>query len=118
MRMSTLWQELEEAQPRHPGRVKAKTSLRANSNHQHGSLKGSPCWSNFIQAMSSPTHSTFQPGSVGFIIARLVFPQALGKAAAKYFFWPSGLVTPRICWRQDFSLSSRLPSVPEVNALA
>lgn len=59
-----------------------------------------PCWSNFIQAMSSPTHSAFQPGSVGFIMARLVFPQALGKAAAKYFFRPSGLVTPRI-WRRQ-----------------
>mmetsp|Transcript_25301 Transcript_25301/g.63430 ORF Transcript_25301/g.63430 Transcript_25301/m.63430 type:complete len:210 (+) Transcript_25301:676-1305(+) len=35
-----------------------------------------------IQAMSSPTVSTFQPGSVGCSMARLVLPQALGKAAA------------------------------------
>lgn len=56
-----------------------------------------PSSSNFIQAMSSPTHSTFQPGSVGQSIARLVFPHALGKAAAMYFFSPAGLVTPRIC---------------------
>ena len=41
-----------------------------------------PSGPNFIQAMSSPTHWTFQPGRVGFIMARLVLPQALGKAAA------------------------------------
>ena len=35
-----------------------------------------------IQAMSSPSVSTFQPGMVGSSIARLVLPQALGKAAA------------------------------------
>lgn len=56
----------------------------------------SPWLSNFIQAISSPTHSTFQPGSVGFIMARLVFPQALGKAAAMYRFTPWGFVIPRI----------------------
>src|ERR1700760_196388 len=37
-----------------------------------------PSSPNFIQAMSSPIVSTFQAGSVGTIIARLVFPQALG----------------------------------------
>lgn len=42
----------------------------------------SPSLSNLIQAMSSPTHSTFQPGKAGRIMARLVLPQALGKAAA------------------------------------
>lgn len=56
----------------------------------------SPCLSNFIQAMSSPTHSTFQPGSVGQSMARFVFPQALGNAAAMYFLSPAGLVMPRI----------------------
>lgn len=56
----------------------------------------SPCWSNFIQAISSPTHSTFQPGSEGQSMARFVFPQALGKAATMYFFSPAGLVIPRI----------------------
>src|ERR1035437_5089584 len=35
-----------------------------------------------IHAMSSPSVVTFQPGKVGCIIARLVFPQALGNAAA------------------------------------
>ena len=37
-----------------------------------------------IQAMSSPSVSTFQPGMVGSSMARLVLPQALGKAAAMY----------------------------------
>src|SRR3954469_6075883 len=35
---------------------------------------------NFIQQMSSPTVSTFQPGSVGTSMARLVLPQADEKA--------------------------------------
>ena len=50
--------------------------------------------------MSSPTHSTFQPGMVGSSMARLVLPQALGKAAAMYLFLPSGLVRPRI-WNEN-----------------
>ena len=36
----------------------------------------------FIQAMSSPMHSHFHPGTVGVSMARLVLPQAEGKAAA------------------------------------
>src|SRR6476620_2171178 len=42
-----------------------------------------------IQAMSAPRVSTFQPGVGGSSIARLVLPQALGKAAAMYLtsFW-------------------------------
>lgn len=55
-----------------------------------------PLSSNFIQAMSSPTHSTFQPGIVGFNMAKLVFPHADGNAAAMYFLTPAGLVIPRI----------------------
>src|SRR5580658_4089728 len=39
-----------------------------------------PSGPNFIQQMSSPTVSTFQPGMVGTSMARLVFPQAEGKA--------------------------------------
>ena len=35
-----------------------------------------------IQAMSSPSVSTFQPGMVGSSMARLVLPQADGNAAA------------------------------------
>ena len=41
-----------------------------------------PSAPNFIQAMSSPIVSTFQPGRLGFTIARLVLPHALGKAPA------------------------------------
>ena len=40
-----------------------------------------PSWPNFIHAMSSPIVSTFQSGSVGISIARLVLPHALGNAA-------------------------------------
>ena len=53
------------------------------------SLPSSP---KFIQAISSPTVSTFHPGMVGTSMARFVLPQALGKAAATCFFSPSGLV--------------------------
>src|SRR5437762_8574747 len=38
-----------------------------------------PSWPRRIQAISSPRHVTFQPGRVGWSIARLVFPHALGK---------------------------------------
>jgi hypothetical protein len=41
-----------------------------------------PSSPNFIQQMSSPTVSAFQPGMVGMIMARLVLPQADGKAPA------------------------------------
>src|SRR6478609_6281511 len=43
-----------------------------------------PSSPNVIQAMSSPSVSTFQPGIVGSSMARLVLPQALGNAAAMY----------------------------------
>ncbi len=39
-----------------------------------------PSAPNFIQQMSSPMVSTFQPGRVGMSMARLVLPQADGKA--------------------------------------
>ena len=41
-----------------------------------------PSEENFIQAISSPMVSTFQPGIVGTSIAIFVLPQAEGKAAA------------------------------------
>merc|ERR1712018_581189 len=41
----------------------------------------SPYWSNRSQAISSPTHVASYPFIDGFNIARLVFPQAEGKAA-------------------------------------
>jgi hypothetical protein len=44
--------------------------------------RSSPLALNRIHAMSSPSVSTFQPGSVGRSIARFVLPQAEGKAAA------------------------------------
>jgi hypothetical protein len=56
-----------------------------------------PLLSNFIHAMSSPTHSTLYPGSDGHIIARFVLPHALGNAAAIYLLCPAGFVMPRIC---------------------
>ena len=39
-----------------------------------------PSSPNFIQQMSSPTVSTFQPGRVGMSMARLVLPHAEGNA--------------------------------------
>ena len=45
------------------------------------------------QAMSSPIVSTFQPGMVGFNIAKFVLPQALGNAAATWNTRPRGFVT-------------------------
>src|SRR4029077_1264050 len=52
----------------------------------------------FIHAMSSPTVHTLYPwlSSVDTIIARLVFPQALGNAAAMYVTFPPGDSSPRI----------------------
>ena len=66
-----------------------------------------PSAPNFIQAMSSPTTSTFQPGSVGFIIARLVLPHADGNAAPMKIFLPSGFVSPRISMCSASQPSSR-----------
>ncbi len=60
-----------------------------------------------IQAMSSPIDSTFQPGMVGASIARLVLPQALGKAAATYLVTPCGLVSLRISMCSASQPSSR-----------
>src|SRR6266849_9310973 len=52
----------------------------------------------FIQAMSSPTVHTLYPwlSSADTIIARFVFPQALGNAAAMYVTFPPGDSSPRI----------------------
>ena len=48
--------------------------------------------------MSSPMVVTFQPSNAagGISMEKLVLPQALGKAAAKWYFLPAGEVTPRI----------------------
>src|SRR5713101_10009640 len=50
--------------------------------------RNKPSASGRIQAMSSPTVHTFHPSNPfgGISIAKLVFPQALGNAAATYVF--------------------------------
>jgi len=57
--------------------------------------------------MSSPIVSTLHPGTVGIIIARLVLPQAEGKAPAMYFTVPSGEVSLRISMCSASQPSSR-----------
>src|SRR5436853_5485275 len=57
--------------------------------------------------MSSPTVSTFQPGSVGTSMARLVFPHADGKAPVTYLVSPSGDVSLRISMCSANQPSSR-----------
>src|SRR5512142_1163356 len=44
-----------------------------------------PSAPNFIQQISSPTVSTFHPGTVGISIAKFVLPQADGNAPVMYF---------------------------------
>src|SRR5579883_1148572 len=68
-----------------------------------------PFASGLIQAMSSPTQVTFHPSNPlgGIIIAKFVFPQALGKAAATYVFSPFGSSTPRISMCSAIQPSSR-----------
>ena len=59
--------------------VPGATPKKPNSGFTAYRRPSSP---NRIQAMSSPRVCTFQPGMVGASMARLVLPQALGKAAA------------------------------------
>ena len=66
-----------------------------------------PSSPNFIQAMSSPIVSAFQPSRVGTSIARFVFPDADGKAPATYFTVPSGEVSLRISMCSASQPSSR-----------
>src|SRR3954453_5194417 len=66
-----------------------------------------PSSPNFIQAMSSPTVSTFQSGRVGTSIARLVLPQAEGKAPPMYLTLPSGGVSLRTSMAPASQPSSR-----------
>ncbi len=58
-----------------------------------------PSGPNLIQAMSSPTVSTRQPGMVGCSMARLVLPHADGNAAAIYRASPAGgvILTMSMC---------------------
>ena len=66
-----------------------------------------PSSPNFIQQMSSPMVSALQPAMVGTSIARLVLPQALGKAAAMYLLSPWGLVSLRMSMCSASQPSSR-----------
>src|ERR1700733_5581059 len=68
-----------------------------------------PLSSGLIQAMSSPTVHTFQPSNAlgGTSMAKLVFPQALGNAAATYVFSPLGSSTPKISMCSAIQPSSR-----------
>src|SRR5580704_5038901 len=65
-----------------------------------------------IQAISSPTVHTFHPSNPlgGMSIAKLVFPQALGNAAATYVLSPAGFSTPRINMCSAIQPSSRAMS--------
>ena len=58
-----------------------------------------PSGPNRIQAMSSPTVSTVQPGMAGASMARLVLPHADGNAAATYRASPPGgvILTMSMC---------------------
>src|SRR3954447_20557493 len=66
-----------------------------------------PSEPNFIQQMSSPTVSAFQPGIVGLSMAKLVLPHADGNAAAMYFDSPAGFVSFRISMCSANQPSSR-----------
>src|SRR5215831_7113279 len=68
-----------------------------------------PSFPGLIQAMSSPIVVTFQPANElgGTIIAKFVLPQALGNAAATWYFLPVGDVTPRISMCSASQPSSR-----------
>ena len=57
--------------------------------------------------MSSPIVCTFQPGSVGLSIARLVLPHAEGNAAATNALFPLGSVSFRISMCSANQPSSR-----------
>src|ERR1700722_9529270 len=61
----------------------------------------------FIHAMSSPMVSTFQPGSVGISIDKLVLPHADGNAPVIYLTWPEGLISFRISICSAIQASSR-----------
>src|SRR5262249_19146158 len=91
-----------------------------------------PSGPNFIQQMSSPTVSTFQPGRVGISMARLVLPHAEGKAPVIYRTSPPGdvsltmsmcsaihpssrAITDAIRRAKHFLPSRALPPYPEPN---
>src|SRR3989339_229928 len=80
-------------------------------NLQFGCAAGDPfsgVQSSFFHnhAISSPTVSTFQPGSVGTSIDKLVFPQALGNAPKINLCFPSGFVIFKISICSAIHISS------------
>merc|ERR1711991_35051 len=85
-----FWATLSSAAGLVSAEVPGATPKNPASGLMARNLPSSP---NFIQAMSSPTVSTFQPLREGLSMARLVFPQAEGKAAAMWYFLPSGDVS-------------------------
>src|SRR2546421_1883659 len=78
-----------------------------NSPYSGLSAYSRPSGPNRIQAMSSPSVSTFQPGMVGSSMARLVLPHADGNAAAMYRTVPCGEVSLRISMCSASQPSSR-----------
>ena len=66
-----------------------------------------PSAPNRIHAMSSPSISTCQPATVGASMARLVFPQADGNAAATKWTFASGEVSLRMSMCSASQPSSR-----------
>ena len=78
-----------------------------NSPYSGLSAYSRPSGPKRIQAMSSPSVSTFQPGMVGSSMARLVLPHADGNAAAMYRTVPSGEVSLRISMCSASQPSSR-----------
>src|SRR5947207_12066789 len=78
-----------------------------NSPYSGFSAYSRPSGPNRIQAMSSPSVSTFQPGMVGSSMARLVLPHADGNAAAMYRTVPCGEVSLRISMCSASQPSSR-----------
>ena len=66
-----------------------------------------PSAPNFIQQMSSPIVSAFQPGSVGTSIARFVLPHALGNARRDVADSPAGFVSLRMSMCSASQPSSR-----------
>lgn len=63
--------------------------------------------------VSTPVHKISYPGKEGVNMAKFVFPQALGKAAAMYFFSPDGEVNPKI----NMCSASHPSSLPRTDAI-
>ena len=82
---------IRDAQDRNVWQLATEIARLADAA-RNGSARG------LTQGMSSPMVVTFQPSNAagGTSIEKLVLPQALGNAAATWYFLPSGLVTPKM----------------------